>query len=74
MASEINTLLNESLIPLDAARDEFPGRPSRASLDRYRKQGALGCLRSAGRLWTSREACRRAIARLSQPEEIPAGV
>ena len=59
--------LSEDLLSLPAAAGEFPGRPHCSTVWRYATRGiggnTLETIRVGGKVFTSREACRRFIAR-----------
>lgn len=65
-------LLDESLISLSEATRELPGRLHIATVHRYARKGVRGHLLETvtcgGRIYTSREACRRFLAAQNQQQ------
>ncbi|MGC1273800.1 MAG: DUF1580 domain-containing protein [Planctomycetaceae bacterium] len=68
-------LLDESLISMSEAAKELPGRPHIATIHRYARKGVRGHLLETvacgGRIYTSREACRRFLAAQNQTSRNP---
>ena len=68
-------LFDETLISLSEATKELPGRPHIATIHRYARKGVRGHLLETvacgGRIYTSREACRRFLAAQNQQSRNP---
>jgi len=66
--SDVSRLLNEHVIPIDAASFHLHGTPSRPTLNRYMRSGQLESFLCGGRRFTTSEACERFIARCNAKE------
>ena len=64
----------EQMFPLKDAIRYVPGRPDKSTLYRWVFGGKLESVKVGGRLFTSREAIDRFVARCTSPADVPRSV